>query len=395
LSTHESEAVAAYFAAELPALLAGDRGSVAGRVAAALPPLTLQIDDRAWTHRSVDGRLVVTSGTADDAVSVRLTAAAWRDWHDQTLTVPGLLLTEAVEVAPEDIMALSHWDLAVRALWSGVPPYDRDRVDLSIDGQPVDLSRSFTLDDRDEDIAAHLETVGFVRIRGVFAPDEVDALNAEVDRLAEEAAEGDGRSWWSAQPDGGSILNRIIYAHERSEVIARLYDDARLQRLGTVLHGELVVARDRMDAATVLIKPPGELSGLANIPWHQDCGLGGHNIICPSVGVGVQLTGASAEASRFVGIAGSHGHSAHPLMTEEDLASMPLVGLDTEPGDVTLHICDVIHASPPPDGPGGRRTLYLTFFPPTLWDTIGVGESVNDMIHGRKVSPDDLAGHRR
>lgn len=391
MSSSEIFEVGAFFDGELHSLLAGDRGVLAGRTAAALPPLTIDIDGQAWTHRSVEGRLQATPGHAEDAVAVRLTAAAWQDWHDQALTVPGLLLTGAIDVAGEDVMVLSQWDLALRALWAGVPPYDPDDVDLTVDGRPADLARSFTLDDADAAIAAHLRVVGFVRVRGVLTPHEVAELNREVDRLSGESSEGDGRSWWSTQPDGSSILNRIIYAHERSEVIARLYDDPRLRRLGTLLDSDLVVARDRMDAATVLIKPPGELTGLANIPWHQDCGMGGHNIMCPSIGVGVQLTGSSVEASRFVGIAGSHGHSAHPLMTEEDLAGMPLVGIDTEPGDVTVHICDVIHASPPPEGAGGRRTLYLTWFPPTLWDVIGEGESVNDMIHGRNVSPADLA----
>ncbi|MDX1511906.1 MAG: phytanoyl-CoA dioxygenase family protein [Nitriliruptorales bacterium] len=375
----------------LPELLASERGAMAGAAAAHLPPLAIHVDDHAWTHRSVDRRLQVSRGVADDAVAIRVSAQTWSDWHTETLRVPGMLLTQSVEVAPEHVVTLSEWDLALRALWNGVPVYDKETVELSVDGRPVDLARSFTLDDPPDEIARHLEIVGFVRIREVFSPDEIAALNAEVDRLATTARPGDGRSWWSDQPDGTEILNRIIYAQEGSQLIDDLYADERLDRLGRILDPELRPAKDRMDGASLLIKPPGELVGLANIPWHQDCGMGGHNYMCPSIGIGIQLTGASAEASQFVGIAGSHGTSAHPLMTEEQLEGMPLVPIDTDPGDVTLHICDVIHASPPPAGAGGRRTLYLTWFPPTMWDAIGPGEAANDMVMNRGVSPEAIA----
>jgi len=404
-----------FHADDLPGLLAGERGRRAGAAAAHLPALAIRVveqrpsgrprgsheqrpsgrprgsHDHAWTHRSVDGWLEVTPGVADDAVTATVSTRTWCDWHAETLRVPGLLLTNAVDVAPEHILTLSEWDLALRALWSGVPVYDPDEADLTIDGEPVDLARSFTLSDADVDIARQLAVVGFVRIRGVLSNDEVAALNADVDRMAAAAQQGDERSWWSRQPDGTSILNRIIYAHERSTRIDDLFSDERLARLGTLLHPELLPAKDRMDGASLLIKPPGELEGLANIPWHQDCGLGGHNIMCPSIGVGIQLTGASVEASQFVGIAGSQGTSALPFMTTDQLARMPLVGIDTDPGDVTLHICDVIHASPPPAGAGGRRTLYLTWFPPSMWDVIGQYEAVNDMIRDRAVSPERIA----
>jgi hypothetical protein len=35
-------------------------------------------------------------------------------------------------------------------------------------------------------------------------------------------------------------------------------------------------------------------------------------------------------------------------------------------GDVTVHVQDLTHASPQPTGEGGRRTMYVTHYPPTL-----------------------------
>ncbi len=376
----------------VPDLLAR-HASIAGHAARGLPPLVLQIGDHAWTHRVVDGLLEVSAGHTDDGITVRVLPHAWSDYVGDLLTVPGLLLTQSVEVAPEDTLTLSHWDRGLRALYSGIPAYDPAAVALDdASGNPVDPRRSFTLADDDTAIAAHLATIGFVRVRAVFTPDEVADLNAEVDELVAAAREDDDRTWWSDQPDGQRVLNRVIYAHERSARIADLTTDARMVRLGRIHRDDLIIARDRMDGPSVLIKPAGELHGLANIPWHQDCGMGGHSLMCPAVGIGIQLTGADAQQSQFVGIAGSHGMTAHPLLTEEDLARMPLVPVDTNPGDVTLHITDVIHASPPPAGDGGRRTLYLTAFPPDLYDVVGSGESFNDMVRGRTIGAEDLTG---
>jgi hypothetical protein len=68
-----------------------------------------------------------------------------------------------------------------------------------------------------------------------------------------------------------------------------------------------------------------------------------------------------------------------------------VVEIDTEPGDVTVHIQDVMHASPEPTGEGGRRTFYVTFYPPTLWDHIGEGQAYNDVIRNRQERAASLA----
>jgi len=57
------------------------------------------------------------------------------------------------------------------------------------------------------------------------------------------------------------------------------------------------------------------------------------------------------------------------------------VWLDTEPGDVTVHFGDAMHAAPPPTGTGpGRRALYTTWMPARAYDAIPAGRSYNDII---------------
>jgi hypothetical protein len=62
---------------------------------------------------------------------------------------------------------------------------------------------------------------------------------------------------------------------------------------------------------------------------------------------------------------------------------VPVVSIDTAPGDVTVHVKDVMHASPPPTGEGGRRTMYATFYPPRMWEHIGPRQAFNDLVRNR------------
>jgi hypothetical protein len=62
----------------------------------------------------------------------------------------------------------------------------------------------------------------------------------------------------------------------------------------------------------------------------------------------------------------------------------PVVAIDTEPGDCTLHFGDVLHAAPPPTGSGrGRRVLYVTFFPESTFASIPPGRGYNDLLLSR------------
>jgi ectoine hydroxylase-related dioxygenase (phytanoyl-CoA dioxygenase family) len=150
-----------------------------------------------------------------------------------------------------------------------------------------------------------------------------------------------------------------------------------------------------MEGIAVLLKPAGRLRGLANIPWHTDCGLGGHLVYCPSVAIGIQLTAATRDTGCFEAIAGTHGASCR-VPTADELETWPHLYVPTEPGDVTVHIADLLHASPRPTGDGGRRTIYVTFHPPSLFEHVGPGEAYNDVIRRRSAAQvADAVGRRQ
>jgi len=341
-------------------------------------PLGFRVSDRSFTYSAAGGAVEVADGLEGAATIVSLSPQAWDDFVAQIRTFINLYLAGELTFDRGGFDGLADWDPVLRLLHVGIPIYDSARVDLS----SVDLARTFTLEDRDEDLRAYLLTTGYLHVSGVLAGDEIGALNAEVDRLAEMARPGDDQSWWVSDGNGDEQLCRLVYAGNRSPVVAALEADARLSRLGQLLDPGLRVAPDRMEGTAVLLKVPGPTTGLSNIPWHQDCGMGGHATCCPAAGVGVQLTGSSAETGNLLVVPGSHGQTLH-YQWEKRLRDVPVVAVDTEPGDVTVHIQDLMHASPEPTGAGGRRTLYVTFYPPTLWDQVGPGEAFNDLVRNR------------
>ena len=312
---------------------------------------------------------------------------AWGDLVGQMSTFVGLLLRDELHVERGGFEQLAEWEPVLRYLHAGIPPYDPSRADL----EGRDPRAALAADTEDSELASQLATMGYLHVKGVFSPEEMDAANREVDRLAALARPGDDQSWWVTGDDGTPALCRLVYTTLRSSVLAALENDPRVRRLGTLLYPELRIAPDRMEGSAVLIKVPGRTSGLSNIPWHQDCGTGGHAVFCPAVAVGIQLTGSSAATGHLRVVPGSHGQALR-YGWQERSDDVPVVSIDTEPGDVTVHIQDVMHASPKPTGEGRRRTMYVTYYPPALWDHIGPGEALNDLVRNRT---EQVAGLQR
>jgi ectoine hydroxylase-related dioxygenase (phytanoyl-CoA dioxygenase family) len=175
------------------------------------------------------------------------------------------------------------------------------------------------------------------------------------------------------------VLCRLIYTSLVSEPLERFAMDDRFQQIMDLAGTPLVRALDRLDGVSVVIKNASVVEGLSDLPWHRDCGLGGHPLLCPGFNIGVQLDHANADNGQLHFLAGSHETSgAAPTGKEADL---PTVAIDTEPGDVTVHFGHVFHAAPPPLSPtAGRRALYVTCVEQKLFDVIGREQGYNDVL---------------
>ena len=340
--------------------------------------ITFLVDNDAGTY-AVDGPTIrVDEGRGDGDTVVRLSRQAWDDMVGQVRTVINLLLSDDLAFERGGFEQLADWDPILRYLHAGVPPYDPARADL----QGRDPLATFTLDAGDAELAAQLQTMGYLHVKAVFGADEMREANREIDRLAAKARPEDDRSWWVTAEDGSDVLCRLVYATLRSPILAALENDPRVRRLGTLINPTLRAAPDRMEGTAVLLKVPGNTSGLSNIPWHQDCGMGGHAIMCPTLSVGIQLTGSDSSTGNLQVVPGSHGQAIH-YRWEQRLRQVPVVSIDTDPGDVTVHIQDLMHASPRPTGAGGRRTMYVAHYPPKLWHYVGPGQAYNDLVRNR------------
>ena len=354
----------------LPDRIATPLGRAASRDVRDAPPLAIRLTD-GRAYRFLPGADAIRIEPGDDApTAVELEPDAWRDFVDEIATVAGLFYGGRIRFVRGELAGLGRWEPALRALFSGTPIFDPER-----DVRPD--PGAFTLDASDDVLRRALDDAGFVLVKGVFAPDEVARLRDVVAAGQAAARPGDGRSWWATTRGGAQVLCRLVYFGLAAPEIAALNDDARLRRLASLAPEPLRPALDRADGHSVVIKNPGVVDGLSDLPWHRDCGLGGHPITCPTINIGLQLDAATAASGRLHAVPGSWRFSCH----RADLDRAPAVAIDTEPGDCTVHFGDVMHAAPPPTGTGpGRRAIYTTWMPARAYERIPAAKSYNDVI---------------
>jgi hypothetical protein len=376
---------------ELPRRVAAGNGRLASGDVADADPIAFQLrDGPAYTYLPGRGTVTIVPGAEAAATVVELTPDAWSDYANELRTCFGLLYADLVSFPRGGFDGLARWEPALRALFHGRPIYD-----ARAGGLPPDLARSFTLDD--DGWPAFFEQTGFVHLRDVFTRPEIGVVADEVERLVAGARPGDGRSWWATRADGDEVCCRVTYTTLASRPIAALGDDPRVRRLAGLGPPGLVPTLDCLDGFAAVLKQPEVVEGLADLPWHQDCGLGGHPVICPGIQIGIQLDAATAASGQLHFLAGSQASYCHPLRPGDE-TTLPVAAVDTEPGDVTVHDPHVLHAAPPPTGSGpGRRVVYASFVRPETTAYIGVGHAYNDVLfaHDRRVrSVDEVKSGR-
>ena len=361
---------------ELPARIAAGNGALAGPDLAGVGPIGFKVTDDGSSYSYVPGPDTVEIWSSDVAADtlVELSREAFSDFANELRTSFGLLYAGLADVPRGSFAGFERWEPALRALYHGRPILDLTKPPGGL------TTHTFTLDDPDDAMRAALDANGFLHVRGVFSDDEIAALGAEVERGRAKATPDDGKSWWAKQADGTDVCCRLIYMGEWSPLVAGLGDDPRLRRLAAFGADGLEVEADCLDGQSVVIKNPDVTAGLSDLPWHRDCGLGGHPVLCPSVSIGIQLDRASAETGQLQFVAGSHRGSSHPLQPGDE-ASAPVVPIDADPGDVTVHFGDTLHAAPPPTGNGPmRRAMYITFSRPETLAYVGPGNGYNDVL---------------
>ncbi len=327
-------------------------------------------DGSAATYRR-DGENIEVVDGANAGCIVATDAAAWADFAAQISGMISLLLTEQATLAKGSFNEMAAWDAALKHLYFDHPIYVPPDV-------PFAPPRRFTLEDSDAEMAAALDAYGFLHVANVFTADEIDTMRADVEVAKAKAAPDDGRSWWATLADGSEVCCRVNYLSDQSAKIDSLTTDERVLRVGA-LPGVGLVCQDRnSDGHSVVIKYHNVTKGLADLPWHTDCGNGGHDLLCPGMNVGVQLDAANAETGQVHFLPGSTNTALVGGRPQRDWQTF---AIDTQPGDLTVHMGHTWHVAPPPTSAGpGRRAVYLSFHRPELSERLGPYEAYNDVL---------------
>jgi hypothetical protein len=338
-------------------------GDLAGRGAnyRETPALGLDVDGTQFTLSVEAGRLRVEAGLDHAGVVARIATDALSDLVQDYQSTMGLAMTSRVMVERGTVDDWIGWEPVLRALLDGRKVYETGDVRFTgLDGEPLDLDRTFTRDDDHEEIAHFLREAGFLHLRGIFEEDEMAAVGRDIDEHIARAVPDDGDSWWAEDEDGTKQAVRVLNFYQKSAALHDLVESDRYQWLGE-LTGD---GHRYRHSAEGLVKPLGIVKGLSDLPWHKDCGQGRHSLMCNSLTCGISVTGADRVSGALGVVPGSHRANVKVPGRDPVMDMAPRM-LETKTGDVTVHCSDTLHrAHPPTERP--RKVVYSGFRLPLL-----------------------------
>ncbi|MEM8500748.1 MAG: phytanoyl-CoA dioxygenase family protein [Pseudomonadota bacterium] len=357
--------------------------------------LALRLPSGAAYSYSSDGETISVSTGSDDAnVVADITEQAFEAYVSQQFSLTGLFYTNQLTLSRGEIAWLLQWEPALQALYFDRPIWsDKNIADVAA----LNIHHRFDYSEvqsSPEELADFLHATGYLHIQNVFGNAEIEAFSLDVEKQKSEARTDDGRSWWARKSNGDEVCCRLTYLQRNSELFASLPQDPRLQQIAALLQESLQPVGMRMDGVSVVIKNSDVVEGMSDLPWHRDCGMGGHHLICPSLNIGIQLDESSADNGQLKFLAGSANHANPPV--DESTPDLPVAALNARPGDVSVHLAHVMHIAPAPlSNNGSRRVVYTSFVKQALIDAIPEGQSYNDVLFrqgdGRVRTPQERA----
>ena len=188
-----------------------------------LPGLSLRVDDRTLSLREENGSLTIEEGALDDGAIATLEASALSDLVQDWATTMGLAMNSRIKMTQGEFSDWIGWEPVFRALFDGRPVHEAGAIDFKDrDGDDLDLSQSFDLDDDRDEIAHFLHKAGFLHIRNVFSEAEMAAVSADLDAALARVKPDDGASWWAGDSKGTQHPVRVLFFHEQSEALTSL-----------------------------------------------------------------------------------------------------------------------------------------------------------------------------
>jgi phytanoyl-CoA dioxygenase PhyH len=338
-------------------------GELAARGATVVdaPPLAFEVDGAGFTLNPTSGTVRLSRDAGGAPVVAELDEAALSRLVQDRQTAMGLAMTSDVHLAQGRLDDWIAWEPVLRALFDGRPVHAPGAIDLrDADGGPLDVHRTFSLDDDRDTIRHFFEEAGFLHVTHVFDADEMAAVAEDLDRALDAARPDDGASWWATDADGTNRPVRVLWFNEQSDTLASILADERLAWLAS-LTGD---GHRPPTSAEGLVKPLGIVRGLSDLPWHKDCGQGHHSYVCSGMTVGISVTGADRDSGALGVIPGSHRANTLSATRDRHLDLVPSK-VETGVGDITVHCSDTLHrAHPPTMRP--RKVVYTSLPLPPL-----------------------------
>jgi hypothetical protein len=318
-----------------------------------LESIVICVGDDAFTWDLDEcGELRVRAGDFGRA-RADLSAEWFSDLVGNVRSAVAVLVSSEPVMTRGNIMHLIAWETTVRSLVDGWPSYEPGAVTFTdCNGSPLELSRSYRIDDDPEELMHVLGETGFLLLKGVFSVEEVAAMNEAVDAMHSAATPNDANTWYATV--GGSDEAQCVRVNDLPEDALGISME---ERLGSFI--ALAQAQHQFDHIDVLMKPVDVVEGISDLPWHKDCSLGLHSFQCLQLICGVSLTASGPDNGQLGVVAGSHRINLNQFGLSDEV-DLPQIFIATEPGDVTVHTSCTLHCSTPPIH-SERRVAYSTF----------------------------------
>ena len=337
-------------------------------------PLGIRVSEKSFTLIPSNGHIKMNKGLDNAAVVVDMDEISFSDLVQDIQTPQSLATAKVIDLPLRDHFRFLKWWPVIRAIIDGRPVHKPGDIDfVEQDGSPLDLNRSFTLEDSNKDISWFLSQTGFLHLEGWWSQDLMHEISTDIDNSIKKYQRGDGRSWWAKKKDGKDHCVRLQYFQEHSETVKKLLNDEKHKRIASLPgdgHTLEWNGNNQQNVIEALVKPIGIVEGISDLPWHKDCSLGRHSYDCSSITVGISVTGADDKSGQLAVVAGSHRANLQPNFIHPYL-DLPAVALPTKTGDVTVHLSCTLHMSHPPIE-RERRVMYTSFSLPNKSEKVGV-----------------------
>jgi len=200
---------------------------------------------------------------------------------------------------------------------------------------------------------------GFLVVRGMYSPQEVEAISQWTDDVtAYPETPGKYMMYFEeSQDDGSRILCRIENFVPFHDGFSKLITKRRMQLAVSELFGEsAVLFKDKINF---------KLPGGDGFKEHQDVQAGWDDYADLHITAMISIDETNAENGSLEMIAGMHkqgvlGSMWAPL-TDDDTDHIPYVAVHCQPGDAVFFDSYAPHRSHPNHTNKARRVLYITY----------------------------------